>query len=246
MSILSSMFSSVGRLLGRPRKIAEEEFKRYRRESLDPVTRSGACYVPMPGFESTAHYSDKQNLHHLGRYEWAVQVLSEQGQHSAILDCACGVGYGSRMLAEISPRVVGVDIYDDAIEMAKERYEDPRIEWNCTDASKLREAYKDESFSAIVSMQTIESIVDDEKFLDDLKALLKPGGVLLIDTPLRKFRVEYPPNAHHRRYYGVDEWLEMLGSRFEILTFSSLPGAALLESWQMRSQGSIVHCTKAG
>ena len=245
MTLISSIRSSLGRLLGRPRQIGEEEFKTQRRESFDPVTLSGACYVPMEGFESTIHYRDKQNLHHLGRYEWAVSVLGSLEKRGAVLDCACGVGYGSRKLAEIFDRVDAVDVYDRAIEMAKERYGDDRIEWNCTDVAKLRESYADATFDAIVSMQTIESVEDDVKFLDDLRALLKPGGVLLIDTPLRKVRVDHPENPHHKRYYGLDEWLRMLQSRFEILVFGSLPEADMLEACQMPSRGSIVHCTKA-
>lgn len=245
MAFLSSIGSRIGRLLGRPRQISEEEFKTHRRESFDQVTLSGACYVPMLGFENTIHYRDKQNLHHLGRYEWAVRVLSSLPNRGAVLDCACGVGYGSRKLAEIFERVDAVDIYDRAIELAKERYSGPRIEWNCLDAAKIREAFADESFDAVVSMQTIESIEDDAKYLDDLVALLKPGGVLLIDTPLRKSRIDNPENPHHKRYYGLHEWLQMLQNRFEILVFATLPEAKMLEDCQMPSRGSIVHCTKS-
>ncbi|HEB88561.1 MAG TPA: methyltransferase domain-containing protein [Deltaproteobacteria bacterium] len=244
MAIMNAVSSAIRRILGKPRQISEEEFKAYRRESLDPVTRRGACYVPIQGYESTIHYRDKQNLHHLGRYEWAVRVLEAQPSRGRVLDCACGVGYGSRKLAEIFDRVEAVDIDEQAIEMAIERYADPRIEWSAMDAAYLRSKYQPESFDAIVSMQTIESIEDDQKFLDDLHAILRPGGILLIDTPLRKFRVDCPENPHHRRYYGVDEWIEMLQSRFQIRVFGSLPEADFLKSCGMPSQGSIVHCTR--
>jgi len=244
MTFLDSIGSRLGRLLGRPRQIGEEEFKTFRRESFDPVTRSGACYVPMPGYESTVHYRDKQNLHHLGRYEWAVRVLEKLPQRDRVLDCACGVGYGSRKLAEIFARVDAVDVFEEAITMARERYDDPRIAWRCADAGKLRDVFKEASFDAIVSFQTIESIDDDERYLDDLRELLKPGGVLLIDTPLRKFRVDKPENRHHKRYYGLDDWLALLKRRFEILTFSELPEAEFLRARQLPSQGSVVHCTR--
>jgi len=242
---LSSIGSAMGRIIGRPRQISEEEFKTFRRESFDPVTLSGACYVPMDGFESTVHYTDKQNLHHLGRYEWAVRVLSRLGSRGSVLDCACGVGYGSRKLAEVFDRVEAVDVYEQAIRLGKKRYADSRINWTCVDAAKLLDSFECESFDAIVSMQTIESIDDDEKFLDDLEALLKPGGVLLIDTPLRKARVNEPDNPHHKRYYGVDEWLEKLYSRFDIRVFGRLPEAEMLERCLMPSTGSIAYCTKA-
>lgn len=244
MAFLKSVVSSVGKVLGRPEQIGEEEFKSQRRAARDPVTRSGVCYVPMQGFESTAHYKDKQNLHHLGRYEWAVRVLSELPVRGRVLDCASGAGYGSRMLAEIFQSVDAVDRFEKAIEMGRERYDDPKIDWHCLEVAKLRSVFGDERFDAIVCMQTIEFVEEDHAFLDDLSAVLKPGGVLLIDTPIRKQRVDRPENPHHKRYYGVDEWLDMLQSRFEIEAFNALPQADFLEKCQMPSQGSIVYCKK--
>jgi ubiquinone/menaquinone biosynthesis C-methylase UbiE len=246
MTLLGSISQKLGQLLGRPRQIGEEEFKTFRRESFDPVTRSGACYVPMQGYESTVHYQDKQNLHHLGRYEWAVRVLGKLETRDRVLDCACGVGYGSRRLAEIFGRVDAVDVFEEAIAMARERYDHARVAWHGLDAARLRELFKEESFDAIVSFQTIESIADDRKFLDDLKVLLKPGGLLLIDTPIRKQHVDHPENHHHRRYYGLDEWLGLLGSRFEVEVFDALPEAEFLRHCQLPSQGSIVVCRKTG
>ncbi|MBY0401875.1 class I SAM-dependent methyltransferase [Myxococcota bacterium] len=242
--LLESIGTRVRRLLGKPRQIGEEEFKAWRRELFDPVTRSGACYVPMPGYESTVHYKDKQNLHHLGRYEWAVRVLGKLPSREQVLDCACGVGYGSRKLAEVFQRVDAVDVFDEAIAMARERYDHPAIAWRTLDASRLRDVYKENTFDAIVSFQTIESIADDGKFLDDLRFLLKPGGVLLIDTPLRKARVDHPENRHHKRYYSLDDWLDLLKRRFDIVTFGELPEAEFLRERQMPSHGSIVHCAR--
>lgn len=244
MTLLGSIGERVGRLLGRPRQIGEEEFKTWRRESFDPVTRSGACYVPMPGYESTVHYQDKQNLHHLGRYEWAVRVLGKLDSRARVLDCACGVGYGSRKLAEVFDHVDAVDVFDEAIAMARERYDDPRIEWHCLDAARLRRVFKEETFDAIVSFQTIESIEDDERYLDDLRDLLKPGGVLLIDTPLRNHRVDRPDNRHHKRYYGLEDWIDLLRRRFDILAFAELPEEEFLRARLLPSHGSIVHCTR--
>lgn len=246
MSLIQSARTTIDRLLGRPRQIGEEEFKTHRRESFDPVTRSGACYVPMPGYENTIHYQDKQNLHHLGRYEWAVRVLSRLPVRARVLDCACGVGYGSRKLAELFERVDAVDVFEEAIAIGRERYAHPRIEWHCLDAVRLREVFKESSFDAVVSFQTIESIVEDRRFLDDVKDLLKPDGLLLIDTPIRKQHVSNPDNLHHRRYYGLDEWVELLGSRFEVEIFDGLPDADFLRRCLLPSQGSIAVCRKSG
>lgn len=244
MTSIGSIISAIGKILGVPKQIGEETFKEHRRSTRDPLTRSGVCYVPMEGFEHTRHYRDKQNLHHLGRYEWAVRVLGKLPARGTVLDCASGAGYGSLKLAEIFQKVDAVDRFPEAIEMGRDRYDDPKIDWHCLDVAKLRSVFSEGSFDAIVCMQTIEFVEEDHRFLDDLESLLKPGGVLLIDTPVRSHRVDRPENPHHKRYYGVDEWLEMLQSRFEIAAFRSLPEADFLQRCQMPSEGSIVYCTK--
>lgn len=246
MSILTSIFDATRNILGGSRQIGEEEFKQQRRTSREPVVRSGACYVPMEGYEHTKHYRDKQNLHHLGRYEWAVSVLREEvGSRRRVLDAACGVGYGSRKLAEIFDRVDAVDRFEEAVEMGRKRYAHPNVQWYCMDVAHLGEKFEPASYDAIVSFQTIESVDDDEAFLDDLKVLLRPGGLLLIDTPLRNVRVERPENRHHKRYYSIDDWMDLLSDRFEIRAFGDLPNGKFLERCLLPpSSGAIVACTK--
>lgn len=239
-----SILRAAARALGTPRRVDEEEFKRWRRESLDPAVRSGALYVPMPGLEATSYYRDKQNLHHLGRYEWAAHLLAER-RPERVLDAACGAGYGSAMLARVARNVDAVDSFEAAIRLARSRYDQENIAWHLMDVEKLEDTFPAGSFDAVVSFQTIECVENDGKFLDDVYALLKPGGVLLIDTPIRRQRVEKPENPFHRRYYGVDDWLDLLVGRFEqVQAFDALPEAKMLRRFALPSQGSIACCLK--
>jgi SAM-dependent methyltransferase len=241
-----NLFQSIKGAVGLTPIIDEAQFKQWRRESTDPAIRSGACYVPMPGKEKIKHYRDKQNRHHLGRYEWAKAVLStDNARPLRVLDCACGVGYGTAMLAEISRYVDGVDIFKSAIRMAKSRYGRPNITWHEMDAADIRDQFADATFDAVVSFQTIECLEGDQKFLGDVLALLKPGGKLLIDTPARNRAVAKPDNPHHLRYYSVQEWIDMLMEKFEqIDAFDSIPEFNLLERYGVPSRGSIAYCTK--
>lgn len=241
-----NLFQSLRGAVTRNRGVTEEEFKKWRRESTDPVVRNGACYVPIPGKEDVRLYRDKQNLHHLGRYEWASAVLRDGPKRSArVLDCACGVGYGSARLAEFAKTVDGVDSFRHAILRAESRYPRPNVTYHHLDAFEIRDRFEDESFDAIVSFQTIECIEDDGKFLDDAYALLKPGGKLLIDTPARNRKVSKPANEHQLRNYSVEEWLDLLLERFdEVSAFDSLPRVDVLEEFDFPSSGSIVLCTK--
>jgi 2-polyprenyl-3-methyl-5-hydroxy-6-metoxy-1,4-benzoquinol methylase len=242
--LFRSILSATARTLGVPKRVDEEEFKRWRRESLDPAVRSGALYVPMPGLEDSRHYKDKQNRHHLGRYEWAARVLAER-QPARVLDAACGAGYGAAILARVARGVDAVDNFEAAIRLARSRYSQPNLSWHLMDVEKLEDSFGAGSFDAVVSFQTIECVENDQKFLDDIYAILKPGGALLIDTPIRKQRVEKPENRFHRRYYGVEDWLDLLVGRFEqVQAFDALPEARMLEQLGMPSQGSIAVCTK--
>ncbi len=246
MEIVRSLVGAAVRAVGLSRLIAEEEFKQWRRESLDPAIKSGACYVPMPGFEDSRHYRDKQNRHHLGRYEWALRVLkSRRRPVTRVLDCACGSGYGSAILSRVADRVDSVDRFGAAIRLARSRYSRPNIHWHEVDAGNLRNQFEGESFDAIVSFQTIECIEDDHRLLDDFRCLLKPGGVLLIDTPVRKQRIDRPQNPHHLRNYATDEWIDLLLKRFDtVLTFDALPERTVLERLGMPSKGSVAVCER--
>src|SRR5690606_14400181 len=64
---------------------------------------------------------------HLERYEFAKQFLTG----GKVLDCACGVGYGSHLLAESGKcdKVVGVDIDAESIKYATDRYKHPKVEF---------------------------------------------------------------------------------------------------------------------
>src|SRR5262245_16068204 len=75
---------------------------------------------------------------HLARYEFA----AAQARPGRILDLACGVGYGTRLLAErarAADAVVGVDVSEQAIEFARGRYAAERIRFVCADALTFQE-----------------------------------------------------------------------------------------------------------
>ncbi len=243
-----NLFQSIKGAIGLPQVVPEEKFKKWRRESTDPVIRSGACYVPIPGKEQLRFYRDKQNQHHLGRYEWACRVLRSGGvPQDRVLDCACGVGYGSARLAEVAGHVDSVDSYNHAILRARGRYDRDNISWHNVDAAELLSHFEPESFDTIVSFQTIECIEDDRKFLADLKTLLKPAGRLLIDTPARSRHIANPDNKHQRRNYSVEEWIDLLLENFDAVeAFDALPERHILVQCDFPSSGSIACCTKEG
>jgi SAM-dependent methyltransferase len=116
---------------------------------------------------------------HLQRYDFASRFVTS----GRVLDCACGVGYGSHRLldaGERSHRVTGVDIDQSAIAYARANFSDPRLDYVCADASQ----FDAEPFDVIVSFETIEHVADPTALIANFVRLLAPGGLLIASVPV--------------------------------------------------------------
>ena len=126
---------------------------------------------------------------HLARYEFAVG----HARPGRLLDIACGAGYGTRYVADRREDLaaVGVDISDDAISYARDRYGNARVRFVAADAFQFSDP---EGFDTIVSLETIEHLPDAERFVSHLASLLRPGGVIVGSVPTTP---SVDANPHH-------------------------------------------------
>ena len=98
------------------------------------------------------------------------------------LDAACGEGYGSAMLSMSATSVEGVDISQQAIRHAKQRYGHlPGVEFQVADCTKL--PFGDEEFDRVVSFETLEHLAEHDELLAEFKRVLKPEGCLILSSP---------------------------------------------------------------
>lgn len=103
-----------------------------------------------------------------------------------VLDCACGDGKGTNILASgSSASFVGVDLGSGLIRTANEAAHAQNVSFREGNALSL--PHRDGEFDAVVSCHTIEhfSAADQKRFLAELKRVLAPGGTLVIATPDR-------------------------------------------------------------
>lgn len=98
-----------------------------------------------------------------------------------VLDVGCWAGTITYLLAQRHKSVVGVDVNADCIEIAKKKYLLPNIEFILTDG-RLK-SLQGRSFDSVVALELIEHLKHPVDFLRDVKALLRPGGSLIISTP---------------------------------------------------------------
>ena len=129
---------------------------------------------------------------HQSRYQMAASRLQKRAKASEtplqILDIACGMGYGSKILArKLDARVTSLDIDPEALDYARQHHNDQRISHGVSSITEI--AAQDASFDAVVCYETIEHLHFDDAMqaLGELRRVLKPGGTLFISTPNRYF-----------------------------------------------------------
>jgi len=116
---------------------------------------------------------------HLERYAFAAAHITG----GAVLDIACGVGYGSRYLKDrtSAATVTGVDLSDEAIAYATQLYEDSSVTFQTADAL----AFQGGPFDAVISLETIEHLPDPAAFVRHaVRDLLAPGGLFVGSVPV--------------------------------------------------------------
>src|SRR5271169_480072 len=128
-------------------------------------------------------------LEHLHRYKFAAQFSAKK----VVLDIASGEGYGSALLSRSARRVYGVDISPEAIESAKEKYQQKNLKFLVGSATKIPLAKA--SIDVVVSFETIEHLADHEGMMREIKRVLRPGGTLVISSP-DKLEFSDKPGAH--------------------------------------------------
>lgn len=128
-----------------------------------------------------------------------------------MLDIACGTGYGLEILAAAARAVVGVDANWDAARMAASQARDVIL----GDGARL--PFPDAAFDAITSFETLEHLEERDRFLSELRRVLKPGGVCVLSTPNANYTQPVngrPRNPFHVYEYTPDELARALDARF--------------------------------
>jgi radical SAM superfamily enzyme YgiQ (UPF0313 family)/2-polyprenyl-3-methyl-5-hydroxy-6-metoxy-1,4-benzoquinol methylase len=137
-----------------------------------------AIKIVNKGERQVTPFIEEIRADHRGRYLFAINHL----KRGRILDIACGIGYGSKIMAAAAPEsiFIGVDINGGAIKYANEYFNLNNITYLCCDALKT---VFSEKFDSIVSFETLEHLENYEQFVGKLLTCLKDDGILIISTP---------------------------------------------------------------
>ena len=153
---------------------------------------------------------------HWHRYHFAAKLVAAR----AVLDVACGTGYGSALLARQARHVVGVDISAETIEYARALYA-PATNLEFRQAACAALPFPDATFDAVVSFETIEHIQEQAQFLDEVRRVLRPDGLFVLSSPNK---LEYSDrrgftNPYHLGELYRDALASLLAPRFPHTTW---------------------------
>lgn len=163
-------------------------------------------------FGESYEYNATESAIHLARYALAKNMCKDK----MVLDIACGEGYGTYLLSNWGAKgVEGVDISNETIKKARNLFKATNINFVCHTAEKLD--YEDSSFDLIISLETIEHLDEPHNFLQEIKRVLKPDGVLILSCPNDEYFMNIggaPKNQYHKQKYSFDEYSDMIESYF--------------------------------
>lgn len=140
----------------------------------------------------------------LGTDLWVRRKTVEAAQPepgASVLDCAAGTGDLTFMFREaVGPdgHVVGTDVNDDMLELARRKADErgiEDIEWEVQDALHL--PYKDDTFDIVAIAYGVRNVDDPEAALESMARVTKPGGQVIVlefgqpAAPLRPFYWTY-------------------------------------------------------
>ncbi|ALM75394.1 hypothetical protein TBCH5v1_1477 [Thermococcus barophilus] len=138
-------------------------------------------------------YSEKLTEERTQReVEFLVKAL-ELEEPKRILDLACGFGRHAIQLAELGHEVIGVDIMDGFLEIARKTAEERGVSVKFMKGD-MRELDFENEFDIVLLLFTSFGYFSDEenfKVLENVHRALKPSGLFVLDVPNRDFVVKH-------------------------------------------------------
>lgn len=165
---------------------------------------------------------------HLHRYALCREYV--EGKH--ILDVASGTGYGTYILSGQAASTTGLDADQSAVNEAGKRYIAPNLRFVAGDCISM--PFDDNSFDVVISNETIEHIHGHDKFISEVKRVLRPNGLFIVSTPNKPVYNRYKaPNKFHVSEMDIPEFQQLLNRHFNHIFMMGLRMGLVSLSFKM-------------
>jgi len=155
-------------------------------------------------YDQNRYSSDKQKK--IDEYAKAV-VLDLVGdvEHKTVLDCGCGTGRFADLFVQRGAKVVGMDISENMIKIAKKKV--PLAEFVIGDV--LNMPFEERQFDIVACSQVLTHLHEYRKPLLEMKRVIKENGTITIDMrnilwpfrPLQILRQKIERNSEYDPHY---------------------------------------------
>jgi ubiquinone/menaquinone biosynthesis C-methylase UbiE len=115
-----------------------------------------------------------------------------------MLDIGCSVGATLESATRLGWDAHGVDISHDAVNYCRDRG------LSCTAIRGPELPYPDETFDVLTAWHVIEHVLDVTKSLAEWYRVLKPGGLLVVETPDADCWKVRSRGTRYRRFWSLD------------------------------------------
>lgn len=209
-----------------PAALDVSDYERMRDDALPRHAIYQRIPVPAASRWPVADLLRERNLHmdmlresgpradaHVARYALAATLVRSG---DVVLDCACGLGYGTAVIAATTQasKVIGVDVDAGTVAYAHANYGEQNLRFEVGDGSALIHI-PDASVDCIVSMETIEHVEDWKAVAKEFARVLKPDGRLIASVPDRWMDDSgNDPNPYHHHVFDWNKLHEGLAEDF--------------------------------
>lgn len=151
-------------------------------------------------------------------------IVADQNQkpsNMSVLDIGCFTGTFLVMLKKLGYKVTGLELQDEAVEIAKKR-----LPKRIFSSDIMTDKIPGESFDIVSLLGLIEHVKDPTKLLKKCSKLMKPGSLMLIQTPnssslpakvLKKYWPPFAPVEHIHLFSRESLELLLEKNGFEIV-----------------------------
>lgn len=190
-------------------------------------------------------------LYSMSYYKFAAKII---GSDKRVLDIGCGEGLGTWLLKTECGYAKGIDMDKDAIDIAKENWQDSEIDFVASDFLSVKE----EQYDAIAAFDLIEHILVENipNFFKKVISCLTHDGVAVIGTPnitSHQYASDITKKGHVNIYSSERLEKEMMqyfshvfmfGANDEVVHTGFLPMAHYLIAVACRNRGRNIERQK--
>jgi len=168
-----------------------------------------------PGFQGRKNVY-RQNM--IKRYLFCKDFINGK----IVLDIPCGVGWGTALLKK-AKKVYGVDVAPDAIEYASRNFKRENFDYRVGDMRNI--PFPGGMFDVVTCLEGYEHVERETsvKFIAEAKRVLKPGGIIIMTTPLTTDG-KHSGNPYHLYEPTLEEFKGLMDRNFETVLFETFDG----------------------